>query len=284
MASLREIKRRKERIQTTQQITNAMKLVSTAKLQKAKARAEIIKPYFDKMQEEVVFLLKKSELVEHPYLKEKDGAKNAVILISGNRGLAGGYNQNVVRAVLEAGLNPNHTVIYGIGKNGVERMRKNGYKISFEKNEMVEEPKFEDAVILGRILLDAYENGEIGRIYLAYTRFQNTVVHIPVLMQLLPVTFTEDLKKEKRHIVMDFEPSAEEVLEQIVPQYINSLIYGALIEAAACENGARMQAMDSATSNAKEIIDTLSLAYNRARQGTITQELTEIISGAEALG
>ena len=150
---------------------------------------------------------------------------------------------------------------------------------------MIDEPKFEDAAFLGKTLLEAYEKGEIGKIYIAYTRFKNTVVHIPTVMQLLPVEVTAEQKAEgTSEAPMNFEPEPEAALELIVPKYINSLIYGAFVESVASENGARMQAMDSATSNADEIIATLSLAYNRARQGAITQELTEIISGAEALG
>lgn len=285
MASMRDIKRRKESVQSTQQITKAMKLVSTVKLQRAKGRAESSKPYFDKMYATVTSILKKAEALDHPYLVDNGSPKTAVIVISGNRGLAGGYNNNIVKAVMEAGLTPENTLIYGVGKKGVEFLRRRGYEVVSETNDMIDEPKFEDAATLGKTLLEAYEKGEIGKIYIAYTRFKNTVVHIPTVMQLLPVAFTdEQIAEGEAQAPMNFEPEPEEALELIVPKYINSLIYGAFVESVASENGARMQAMDSATSNADEIIATLSLAYNRARQGAITQELTEIISGAEALG
>ena len=285
MASMRDIKRRKESVQSTQQITKAMKLVSTVKLQRAKGRAESAKPYFDKMFATVTSILEKAESLDHPYLVDNGSPKNAVIVISGNRGLAGGYNNNIVKEVMEQGLTPDNTVIYGVGKKGVEFLRRRGYEIVSETNEMIDEPKFEDAAFLGKTLLEAYEKGEIGKIYIAYTRFKNTVVHIPTVMQLLPVEVTAEQKAEgTSEAPMNFEPEPEAALELIVPKYINSLIYGAFVESVASENGARMQAMDSATSNADEIIATLSLAYNRARQGAITQELTEIISGAEALG
>jgi F-type H+-transporting ATPase subunit gamma len=285
MASMRDIKRRKESVQSTQQITKAMKLVSTVKLQRAKGRAESAKPYFDKMFATVTSILEKAESLDHPYLVDNGSPKNAVIVISGNRGLAGGYNNNIVKEVMEQGLTPDNTVIYGVGKKGVEFLRRRGYEIVSETNDMIDEPKFEDAAFLGKTLLEAYEKGEIGKIYIAYTRFKNTVVHIPTVMQLLPVEVTAEQKAEgTSEAPMNFEPEPEAALELIVPKYINSLIYGAFVESVASENGARMQAMDSATSNADEIIATLSLAYNRARQGAITQELTEIISGAEALG
>jgi F-type H+-transporting ATPase subunit gamma len=285
MASMRDIKRRKESVQSTQQITKAMKLVSTVKLQRAKGRAESAKPYFDKMFATVTSILEKAESLDHPYLVDNGSPKNAVIVISGNRGLAGGYNNNIVKEVMEQGLTPDNTVIYGVGKKGVEFLRRRGYEIVSETNDMIDEPKFEDAAFLGKTLLEAYEKGEIGKIYIAYTRFKNTVVHIPTVMQLLPVEVTAEQKAEgTSEAPMNFEPEPEAALELIVPKYINSLIYGAFVESVASENGARMQAMDSATSNADEIIATLSPAYNRARQGAITQELTEIISGAEALG
>jgi F-type H+-transporting ATPase subunit gamma len=230
-------------------------------------------------------ILEKAESLDHPYLVDNGSPKNAVIVISGNRGLAGGYNNNIVKEVMEQGLTPDNTVIYGVGKKGVEFLRRRGYEIVSETNDMIDEPKFEDAAFLGKTLLEAYEKGEIGKIYIAYTRFKNTVVHIPTVMQLLPVEVTAEQKAEgTSEAPMNFEPEPEAALELIVPKYINSLIYGAFVESVASENGARMQAMDSATSNADEIIATLSLAYNRARQGAITQELTEIISGAEALG
>lgn len=310
MASMRDIKRRKESVQSTQQITKAMKLVSTVKLQRAKGRAESAKPYFDKMYEAVTSILDKAVNLDHPYVRGNDSSKNAVIVISGNRGLAGGYNNNIVKEVIEAGMTPENTVIYGVGKKGVESLKRRGYEIVQETSEMIEEPCFEDAAALAKVLLKAYEKGEIGRIYIAYTRFQNTVVHIPTVVQLLPVVVTEELKEEAGSRVsmalegkaesrvsmdfeqkektgyktpMNFEPDPEEVLGMLVPKYLTSLIYGALVESAASEHGARMQAMDSATGNADEIIRTLSLAYNRARQGAITQELTEIISGAEAI-
>ena len=148
----------------------------------------------------------------------------------------------------------------------------------------MEEPIYSDAMEISRDLLDAYADGEIGEIYLAYTFFKNTVSHIPTLKKLLPVSVDEyELSEEEKRIPMNFEPSEEEVLEMIVPKYVSSLIFGGLVEAVASENGARMSAMDSATSNAEEMLSDLSLKYNRARQSSITQELTEIIAGANAI-
>lgn len=284
MASMRDIKRRKESVQSTQQITKAMKLVSTVKLQRAKAQAENAKPYFDKMFATVTSILEKTGTINHPYLTPNGSTKKAVIVISGNRGLAGGYNSNIAKAVIEAGLTPDVTKVYGVGRKGIEFLSRRGYQIAEDDSDMIDEPLFEDAAQLGKTILNAYTEGEVGEIYLAYTRFKNTVVHEPTVLKLLPVEFDEKQKEEgKKEAPMNFEPEPEEALDLIVPKYLNSLIYGAFMESVASENGARMQAMDSATSNADEMIATLSLAYNRARQGAITQELTEIISGAEAI-
>ncbi len=286
MASMRDIKRRKDSIQSTQQITKAMKLVSTVKLQRARTRAENSKPYFDKMYDTVQSILSKSGNIQHPYLTFNGSEKKAVLVVTSNRGLAGGYNNNVVKLVTDSGMPKEQIEIYGIGKKGVEAFVRRGYHIVEDDSEMMNEPMFSDAAAMAQRVLAAYAAGEIGEIYLAYTSFKNTVVHIPKLVKLLPVEVEEQEKAEgsgEKEAPMNYEPEAEESLDMIIPKYISSTIYGAFIEAAASENGARMQAMDSATSNAEEMISTLSLAYNRARQGAITQELTEIISGAEAL-
>ena len=148
----------------------------------------------------------------------------------------------------------------------------------------MDDPTYEDAMKLCKVVLDSFANGEIGEIYLAYTHFKNTVTHIPTLVKLLPVD-TEGMGEveEDDNVMMNFEPSTEEALDLVIPKYVTSLFYGALVESVASENGARMQAMDSATSNADEIISDLTLKFNRARQGAITQELTEIIAGANAI-
>ena len=290
MASMRDIKRRKESIQSTQQITKAMKLVSTVKLQRAKSRAESAKPYFEKMIETVQSILGKSGEVRHPYLEDNGSERKAVIVVTSNRGLAGGYNNNVVKQILETGWDKSTIDIYGIGLKGIEALSRRGYRIVSDDSEAVNEPLFQDAAEIGKKVLDAYLAGQVGEIYLAYTMFKNTVVHVPQLLRLLPVdggdgtgTDSEEKDHPVREAPMNYEPEAEEALEMIIPRFISSTIYGALIEAVASENGARMQAMDSATSNAEDMISALSLAFNRARQGAITQELTEIISGAEAL-
>lgn len=303
MASMRDIKRRKASIQSTSQITKAMKLVSTVKLQHATGRAEETKPYFDKMYETVSGMLAKSQNLDHPLLveKKKDGPKKkGVILISSNRGLAGGYNSNVVKLVTQGDFPKEDTLVFPVGRKGMEAVQRYGYTCRGDYSEVMNNPLFGDAVSIGKTVMSALEDGEIDEVYLAYTVFKNTVTHIPTLIKMLP--FSEDDIEEMSKgeasqesdsgddagnrgakALMNYEPEESETLGYIIPMYMNSLIFGALVEAVASENGARMQAMDSATSNAEEMIDKLGLQYNRARQSAITQELTEIVAGASAI-
>ncbi len=292
MASMRDIKRRKSSIQSTQQITKAMKLVSTVKLQRARQNAEKSEDYFHAMYSTVQSILGRTGSLEHRYLKPGEGGKKAVIVITSNRGLAGGYNSNVVKLITRGELKDEDLSIYAIGKKGKEALQKN-YEIKADYSYVIEEPAYADAMAISKEVLSAFENGEISEIYLAYTGFKNTVVHIPTLVKLLPVEVSEETSGKTGEAVkeaeddnrapMNFEPEDEEALDMIIPKYVTSLIYGGMIEAVASENGARMQAMDSATSNAEDMISSLSLLYNRARQGSITQELTEIIAGANAI-
>ncbi|MGN0167716.1 MAG: ATP synthase F1 subunit gamma [Acetatifactor sp.] len=291
MASMRDIKRRKSSIQGTQQITKAMKLVSTVKLQRARANAEHSRDYFSCMYDTVNSILKRVGHIEHRYLTSgaarnpEDSVKKAVIAITSNRGLAGGYNSNVVKLITRhPEWKKEDLVIYTIGNKGREAFVRYGYEVKECNNDIVESPAYTDAMALSAELLQSFADGEVGEIYLAYTAFKNTVSHVPTLLKLLPVEAGEQKESGGAEAIMNFEPEDVEALDLIIPKYITSLIYGALMESVASENGARMQAMDSATSNAEEMISDLALKYNRARQGSITQELTEIIAGAEALG
>ena len=284
MASVRDIKRRKGSIQSTQQITKAMKLVSTVKLQKAKSRAEQSNPYFNYMYQTVTSMLARSGNMNHPYLQAGSSPKKAVITIASNRGLAGGYNSNIVKLVTDSGITKEEARIYIIGRKARESLERKGYEVTADYSDVIEAPTYGDADLICKEVLEAFTKGEIGEIYLAYTHFKNTVSHEPTLMKLLPIEFDEaELKETDSNVLMNYEPNEEEALDLIIPKYMTSLFYGALVEAVASENGARMQAMDSATSNAEEMISDLTLKYNRARQGSITQELTEIIAGAEAI-
>ena len=286
MASMRDIKRRRASIQSTEQITKAMKLVSTVKLQKSKSKAEESADYFNLMYDTICSILRRSGNIEHKYLTAGASGKKAVIAVTSNRGLAGGYNNNIIRLIAGSdALPPKDTYVYAIGKKGRDGLARKGYEIREDHSEVINEPMYQDAADITAELLDAFTKGEVGEIYLAYTFFKNTVTHIPKLIKLLPVE--ADLSEggsDDAGLLMNYEPNEDEVLNAIVPKYMSSFIYGGLLEAVASENGARMTAMDSATNNAEEMIEKLSLQFNRARQGAITQELTEIIAGANAIG
>ena len=292
MATMRDIKRRKGSIQSTQQITKAMKLVSTVKLQHARENAERSKVYFDCMYKTVNNILSRVGHINHKYLVPSTSKKTAVIAITSNRGLAGGYNSNIVKLIKgHNGWNSDNVVVYAIGNKGKDALQRAGYKIKLDMSDIIESPVYMDAAYLCEQLLDAFAGGEIGQIYLVYTSFKNTVSHHPTLLKLLPVDQDAHTKADiyngtelrSNRVLMNFEPVEEEALNMIIPKYVTSLIYGAMMESVASENGARMQAMDSATSNAEDMISDLTLKYNRARQSSITQELTEIIAGAEAI-
>ena len=289
MATMRDIKRRRNSISSTQQITKAMKLVSTVKLQKARTRAENSKAYFNCMYETVTSMLSKAGNVQHPYLQARAVKKIGVVVVTSNRGLAGGYNSNITKLITGGDWKKEDVRIYAVGKKGADSLSVKGYEVAQNYSEVIEEPTYSDAQRLGAQLLSDFENGEIDEIYLAYTVFKNTVSHIPTMMKLLPIDTNVEMEENKTDMnvvdttPMNFEPDEEEVIGLLVPKYITSILYGAFVEAVASENGARMAAMDNATNNADEMISDLALKYNRARQSAITQELTEIIAGAEAI-
>ncbi len=284
MASMRDIKRRQVSVTSTQQITKAMKLVATVKLQKAKARAERNKPYFHALYKTICSILSKTEHLEHPYLLDNGSKRKAMIVITSNKGLAGGYNSNVVKEVVGTGFPVEDVDIYAIGRKGAESLARKGYQIVEDDSEAINDPLYKDAIDISKRVLEAYNRGDVGEIYMVYTNFKNTVSQEAKRIKLLPLNLEELPKEEDEDMVlMNYEPEAEDALDMLIPKYIGNLLYGAFVEALASENGARMQAMDSATTNADNMIADLSLKYNRARQASITQELTEIIAGSEAI-
>ncbi|MBR3537540.1 MAG: ATP synthase F1 subunit gamma [Eubacterium sp.] len=312
MPSMRSIKRRKESVTSTQQITKAMKLVSTVKLQKARARVEANSLYFEALYRTICSILAKTWDLDNRFLKEDSSGKKVVIVLSSNRGLAGGYNSNIVKLVDSYGFDKENTLIFGIGRKGIEGLKRKGYHVEWDESDIINEPLYNDCIAITKTLMERFNAGEIDEIYVAYTDFRNTVTHIPTLRKMIPLSkedFAEDMaavleeSEQDQNLqmnygmsnsgierdmvvfgsVMDHYHPEEKILNEIIPKYMTNLIYGAFLEAIASENAARMQAMDSATENAQDMISTLELQYNRARQGSITQELTEIVAGAEAL-
>ncbi|PKM95316.1 MAG: ATP synthase F1 subunit gamma [Firmicutes bacterium HGW-Firmicutes-1] len=282
MASMRDIKRRKTSVQSTGQITKAMKLVSTAKLQKAKVKAEETRPFFRKIYATISSIIKTSGNVKHPLLLEREGNRHTYIVITSNRGLAGGYNGNVCKLIYGKEKKNQDVIIIAAGKKGCDILKKKGYDILSEHHNAVDVPTYVDARDIGEEVLNLYKENKTDKVYIAFTGFNSSISQEAKVMRLLPLeagNFEEEVAEEP----MNYEPEAEAVLDQIIPKYIYSIIYGALKESVASEHGARMTAMDSATNNANDMIDKLALQYNRARQASITQELSEIVGGAEAL-
>jgi F-type H+-transporting ATPase subunit gamma len=306
MASMKQIKKRKRTVESTGKITKAMKLVATVKLQKTKQIATDAVPFFDAMYEKITGIIKRSGVVSHKYLKGKAGGKKAIVVFSSNKGLAGGYNSSIVKKLVGEDapikFTPADTLVYAVGSKVRDDLKNKGFTIEFDYSEHMEDIKYGPYVLLAQKILDDFVDGKINEIYLVYTYFKNTIVHIPRVLKLLPFESVEknvdddtELLGKKTFVVakskydddmtmpMNYEMDEEEVLNRMIPQYISTLLYGALTASIASENGARMTAMDNATKNAKELSEKLGVMYNRARQGAITQELTEIVAGANAI-
>lgn len=280
---MQDIKRRIKSVDSTKQITKAMELVSTAKLRRARQRAEENRPYFEKIEEAVQGILPHAKEVQNVYLDQRELKKTGYIVITGDRGLCGGYNTNAIKKALSH-MDDRDVSIIAIGQKAVNFFRKKEYDLDGEFVAISEKPLFSDAKSIGKLAMELYENEMIDEVNLVYTEFVSTINHTPKLIKLLPLDQKDipEEMQEERDEVMTYEPSPEEVLNYLIPKYVESMIYGALIESSASEQGARRVAMESATDNAEEMIDDLNLKYNRARQASITQEISEIVGGAEA--
>ena len=285
MASARDIKRRIKSIKSTQQITKAMKMVSAGKLRKSQAAVTAVRPFTAKMDQ---LILHVSEAVEHPYLQPRPEVKKVCYVVLGSdRGLCGGFNGNLNRflgEVLAEETRPYALIV--VGRKVREYCLRNQFTLTDDLVDMGDNPRFSQAQALGRKLRKAYEDGEYDEIRLVYSKFRSTVSQVPMQQKLLPVPKPEvDEEDSKIFASIDyiFEPSAEEILEKLMPQYVDIAMFCAMQEAKASEHSARMMAMSSATDNATDMISNLTLSLNRARQAAITTEITEIIGGASAL-
>jgi F-type H+-transporting ATPase subunit gamma len=285
MASMRDIKRRIKSVNSTRQITKAMNLVASSKLSRAKGRFISTQPFFRQTRKAIAQIVTGSSGISHPYLKEREVKNTCVMVITGDRGLCGGYNTNVCKTAISVADERENITFVTIGNKGREYLKHRHKDISASYRGISEKPQYCDARIIGEEVLKKYDAGEIDEVYLAYTEFISTISNEPKLIKLLPMDASEfsDEHLEKSSTLTIYEPSEEEVLDYIVPKYVNTILYGAMVESAACELSSRMTAMDSATENASEMIDDLNLLYNRVRQGAITQEITEIVGGSNAL-
>ena len=281
--STRDIKRRIRGISNTRQITKAMELVSSAKLRRAREQMEKSRPYYNTVYSNIRNALSTVGNINHPYLDVRDVDKSLYIVITADRGLAGGFNSNIIRKV-ENEIRDKKDKVYliTVGLKGREYFKRRGYNVVEEFVGITEEPYFSDAQEIGKTVMNMYRKKEIDEVKIIYTEFVTTISQEVKELKLLP---NEEIKKdiEVKNSVVEFEPSPEQVLDYLIPKYIESVIYGALIESSSSQQGARRTAMESATDNADEMIDELQLSYNRARQAAITAEISEIVTGAEAL-
>ncbi|MGM0471023.1 MAG: ATP synthase F1 subunit gamma [Bacillota bacterium] len=289
MQSMRDIKRQINSVENTKKITRAMKMVASAKLKGAQNRAEDAKPFFNTTCKTLQNALSRVNEDLHPLLEQKDEVdKVGYIVITGDRGLCGPYNTQIIRKVeeeLETAdyiSSPDDAGMIAIGKKAKSFFDRNELEVFSEYLDLDDEPGPRLAEEIAKEASDLYQDGDLDRVYLIYTQFNSVINHEVKQMQLLPVE-TDDLCEEETESEYIYEPSASEVLDVVLPKYLRNVIFGALLEAKASEFAARMTAMDSATDNAEEMIGELTRTFNRARQAEITQEISEIAAGAEAL-
>jgi len=283
----RDIKRKIKSVNNTKQITKAMELVSTAKLKRAKDRMNLTKPYFETVLEAVHSIIESEKSLKHDFVTKREVRNTLYIVITGDRGLCGGYNINAMKAVANDVKDKEHSLIVTIGRKAGSYFRSNGYNVYESFEGISEKPDYMDAQAIGRLALTLYKQEKVDEIKFVYSKFISTISQEPEILKLLPVESREAEVVEdddgSDYEFITYEPSPEEVLSFIIPKYVASTIYGGLIESAAAEQAARRVAMESASNNAEELIDDLTLSFNQARQAAITQEITEIVGGAEAL-
>ncbi|HPZ42711.1 MAG TPA: ATP synthase F1 subunit gamma [Bacillota bacterium] len=286
MASLRDLRRRIKSIKSTQQITKAMKAVSAARMRKAQDAVLFARPYSKRIRAVLGRLAVASTDVEHPLLAVREPKKIAYIVMTADRGLCGGFNSNVIRAALqEIGKTNVDFELITVGRKGRDFFQRRKYKIAKQYVGLGEEVKYATARDIASFVMEKYSAGEYDEVYLIYSQFINVLVQRPVMHKILPAEPPVDEKTEEdtKKVEYIFEPSAEAVLTELLPKYIENAIFHGLLETKAGFYSAQMTAMDNATKNASEMIDQLTLNLNRARQAQITKEISEIVGGAAAL-
>ena len=282
-ANMKAVKLRIKSVQSTMQITKAMELVASSKLRKAKERAEVCRPYFETMHQTLVDIAQGNTDFSSVYARESGNEKCCYVLIAGDRGLAGGYNTNLFKCLEAASVNQDFLVL-PIGKKAVEYSKRNGFACVTESFGEIADVSVADCFEMANLLCGEFKKGEFGHIDLCYTKFVSMLSQQPSAIPVLPLKDLTDKQDTKsiRNLIL-YEPDASEVFDAIVPEYRAGLIYGAVCESVASELAARRTAMEAATNNAEEMIEKLNLHYNRARQASITQEITEIVGGAEGV-
>ena len=278
--SMKDIKLRIKSVESTMQITKAMELVASSKMRRAKERVEHSRPYFETLHKTLTEIAAADPRARNPYLRRAEIKKTLLIVIAGDRGLAGGYNSNVLKqAQQEAG----DVVVLPIGKRSAEYFVHHEVPLFTQEVLLAADITVGECFQLARRITEGYCKGVYDAVKICYTRFDSMMTQTASTMEVLPLSIepTEQQKAEARRSQILYKPSSEEVFRAIIPEYVAGIVYGAVCESVASELAARRTAMDAATKNAGEMIDHLNLYYNRARQAAITQEITEIVAGAE---
>ncbi|MGM8364787.1 ATP synthase F1 subunit gamma [Virgibacillus sp. W0181] len=284
MASLREIKGRIDSTTKTKQITNAMQMVSASKMSRAEENARKFAPYSDKIQEVVASIANNNSDVSHPMLKRRDVKKTGYLVITSDSGLAGAYNSSVLKHLYQS-IHKRHNstdeyTVITVGRMGFDFCTKRDLPVSQNVLGLSDQPRFAEIKELASKSVQMYSDEEIDELIIIYNHYVSAISQVVTTKTLLPITNIESSGAASDY---EYEPDQEQILKTLLPQYAESLIYGALLQAKASEHAARMTAMKSATDNADDLIGDLTLSYNRARQAAITQEITEIIGGVAAL-
>jgi F-type H+-transporting ATPase subunit gamma len=288
MAQLRDIKRRIGSVQSTQKITRAMELIASSRIIKAQQRVDAARPYAEEMRSLMASVAKNAGSIDHPLLKQRDSVGTVgTIIVTADRGLAGAYNSNVIRAAERDMRDHEQTRLFVAGKKGISYFRFRGYELTGAWQGMSDQPRIDDAREVAKAAAGAFTNGDVDEVRLVYTRFESALRQQPVVLKLLPVP-REDLDEGAppeggAGPSYVFEPSPEDILGYLLPRYIEGAVYQGMLEAAASEHAARRRAMKAATDNADELIEGLTRVYNQARQAEITTEIMEVVGGAEAL-
>ena len=278
--SMKDIKLRIKSVESTMQITKAMELVASSKMRRAKERVEHSRPYFETLYESLTKIAAADPRARNPYLRRDDIKRTLLVVIAGDRGLAGGYNANVFKQA-DAAEGP--VTVLPIGKRSAEYFAHHGVGLFTPEVLMAADVSVSECFTLSHQITEGFLKGEYDAVKLCYTRFDSMMTQTATTLEVLPLTIepTEAQKAEARRSQILYKPSCEEVFGAIIPEYVAGVLYGAVCESVASELAARRTAMDAATKNAGEMIDHLNLYYNRARQAAITQEITEIVAGAE---
>lgn len=279
-SSMKDIKLRIKSVESTMQITKAMELVASSKLRRAKERSESTRPYFTTLHQTLEDIALANTDFTSPFVQQREVGKACYVVIAGDRGLAGGYNNNLFKAVWED-MGDQGVCALPIGKKAVEYCARRGVESLSDQYVSVEDISLRDCFSIAGLLCDRFRQGDFDTLYVGYTKFVSMLSQQPQVVKLLPIHHEQE-PREKARSLIEYEPGPAAVYDAIVPEYVGGLLWGAVAESLASELGARRTAMDAASKNASEMIEDLSLKYNRARQGAITQEITEIVAGAEA--